>query len=38
VENPFFTSPSVKSAAWSIRTGVSAGNGGTVVASGTLRR
>jgi hypothetical protein len=35
VENPFFTSPSVKSVAWSIRTGVSSGNGGTVVASGT---
>jgi hypothetical protein len=35
VENPFFTSPRVSSVAWQIRTGVSAGNGGTVVASGT---
>lgn len=35
VEDPFFASPSVKSATWSIRSGVSAGNGGTVVASGT---
>ena len=35
VENPFFTSPRVSSVAWSIRSGVSAGNGGTVLASGT---
>jgi hypothetical protein len=35
VEDPFFSSPSVKSVAWSIRSGVSAGHGGTVVASGS---
>lgn len=35
VEDPFFASPSVKSVVWSIRSGVSTGNGGTVVASGT---
>jgi hypothetical protein len=35
VESPFFTSPHVTSVAWSIHSGVSAGNAGTPVASGT---
>jgi hypothetical protein len=35
VKNPFFTIANPTSVAWQIRSGMSAGNGGTVVASGT---
>jgi hypothetical protein len=34
VKNPFFTVPTAATASWEIRSGVSAGNGGTLVASG----